>query len=410
MARPKNPVPAYKHHKPTNTAHCWVNGQWVSLGRWDSPESRQAHARICAELAAAPTPAVVSHPGASPTVDQILLAFWTHAQQHYRRPDGTLTNEQKEYRLAFVPLRELYGPTPAAEFGPLGLKAVRRKMVDSGLCRTTLNNRVRRLKHVFKWAASEQLVPVATYQALVTVGGLQKGRGPAPEPDLIGPVGDAAVRATLPFVRPSVRAMVELQLLTGMRPGEVARLRPADIDTLGPVWVYRPPYHKLSHKGKSRLVAIGPRAQAVLRPFTPADPSAYYFNPRLEVERLHAERTRRRKTPRYPSHLARNAAKRVAEWKRPPAGRYSSHSYAVAITRAVRRANARRGRMAGAGHFDPVPEWVPNQLRHAHATRVRKARGLEAAGAALGHDRLTTTLIYAEKNLELAVAVAAELG
>jgi len=53
MPRPKNPVPTYKHHKPTNTDRSWVNGEWVSLGRWNSPESRQAHARICAELAVA---------------------------------------------------------------------------------------------------------------------------------------------------------------------------------------------------------------------------------------------------------------------------------------------------------------------------------------------------------------------
>ena len=45
MPRAKNPVPAYKHHKPTHTARFRVNGQWVSLGRYNSPESRQAHAR-----------------------------------------------------------------------------------------------------------------------------------------------------------------------------------------------------------------------------------------------------------------------------------------------------------------------------------------------------------------------------
>jgi integrase len=198
--------------------------------------------------------------------------------------------------------------------------------------------------------------------------------------------------------------MIELQLLTGMRPGEVVRLRPADIDSSGPVWVYRPPYHKNAHKGKSRAVAIDPRAQALLKPFTPADAAAYYFNPRAEVERLHAERTKQRKTPRYPSHMIRNAAKRVTEWKRPPAERYTSHSYAVAITRAVARANR--------AHPDrpPVPEWAPNQLRHTHATEVRKRYGIEAAGAALGHDQLSTTEIYAEKNLQLVLKVAAESG
>lgn len=409
MPRPKNPVPAYKHHKPTNTARCWVNGGWVSLGRWNSPESRQAHARILAELAAAPAPAVARPLSQAVTVDEVLLAFWRHAQQHYRLPDGTPTNELKEFRLTFVPLRELYGTTPAAEFGPLGLKAVRRKLIDAGLCRTTVNNRVRRLKHVFKWAASEQLVPVATFQALATVAGLQKGRSAVPEPAPVGPVADAHVRATLPFVRPAVRAMIGVQQLTGMRPGEVVRLRPCDIDRSGPVWFFRPAHHKTKHKGKGRVVAIGPKAQAILIEFTPADPADFYFSPRRVVEELHAERRRDRKTPLWPSHARRRAAMRVGEWERSPAARYTSHSYAVAITRGVGRAN--RALVEAAAEVElHVPPWAPNQLRHAHATAVRRAFGVEAAGATLGHGQLSTTEIYAEKNLALAAKVAAAVG
>jgi hypothetical protein len=51
MARPKNPVPTYKHHKPTDTARCWINGAWISLGKYNSPESRQAHTRLSVEEA-----------------------------------------------------------------------------------------------------------------------------------------------------------------------------------------------------------------------------------------------------------------------------------------------------------------------------------------------------------------------
>src|SRR5262249_4945300 len=127
----------------------------------------------------------------------------------------------------------------------------------------------------------------------------------------VGPVAEEHVLAVLPFVRPPVQAMIRVQLLTGMRPEEVCRLRPADIDTSVPVWVYRPPRHKNAHRGKHRAVAIGPKAQAVLAAFTPPDPSGYYFSPRRSVEALLAERTAARKTPRYPSHVVRNKAKRV---------------------------------------------------------------------------------------------------
>jgi integrase len=54
--------------------------------------------------------------------------------------------------------------------------------------------------------------------------------------------------------------------------------------------------------------------------------------------------------------------------------------------------------------------WAPNQLRHQHATRVRKEFGLEAAQVALGHARADVTQIYAEKNAALAATVAAKIG
>src|SRR5262249_43458185 len=80
----------------------------------------------------APAPPDVTDNGVPP-------AFGRHAEDHYRRPDGTATNELKEYRLTLQPLRSLYGHTPAAEFDPRALQAVRRAMVESGLARTTIN-------------------------------------------------------------------------------------------------------------------------------------------------------------------------------------------------------------------------------------------------------------------------------
>jgi integrase len=100
----------------------------------------------------------------------------------------------------------------------------------------------------------------------------------------------------------------------------------------------------------------------------------------------------------------------VAVPKRPPAERYTVTSYGHAIARAVERANRWRERLAGAGNYDPVPHWHPNQLRHAHGTEVRRRFGLEAAQVALGHERADVTQVYAEKNLALAARVAAEIG
>ena len=109
-----------------------------------------------------------------------------------------------------------------------------------------------------------------------------------------------------------------------------------------------------------------------------------------------AERAAARKTPRYPSHMKRNAQKRKPDGQRKPGRGYTPHGIEVAVARACKKRK--------------VPHWHPNQLRHLFATRIRKAHGLEAAQVLLGHARADVTEIYAEKNLELAVRIASAVG
>ena len=81
------------------------------------------------------------------------------------------------------PVRELYGLTPAAEFGPLALKATREVMVRRGWCRKLVNQRVNRVRRIFKWAVAEELVPPAVHQALAALPGLQRGRSGVRDPE-----------------------------------------------------------------------------------------------------------------------------------------------------------------------------------------------------------------------------------
>jgi integrase len=418
MPRPKKSVPSYSLHKPTGQAYVRLpdgagGRKTVYLGAYDSPESRAEYARLVAELAAAPVPAApTDRGGPGLSVNELLLAFWRHAERHYRRADGTPTNELPQYRQTFRLVKELYGHTPAAGFGPRALKVLRQRMIDAGWNRKLVNQRVGRVRRVFKWAASEELLPVAVNQALAAVPGLAAGRTAAKEMPPVGPVAEEHVRATLPFLRPGVAAMVEVQLLTGMRPGEVCQLRPCDLDTSAPVWLFRPKQHKTRHREKPRVVAIGPKAQALLSQFAPSDPADYYFSPRRVVEQFHAARSAARGTPRYGSHMARNARKRVAAPRRPPAEQYNVTSYGHAVTRAIRRANRELERKAAAEGVlaPPLPHWHPNQLRHTHGTAVRHRYGLEAAQVALGHAHATVTEVYAQTDLALALRVAAAMG
>src|SRR5437764_1438954 len=107
--------------------------------------------------------------------------------------------------------------------------------------------------------------------------------------------------------------MIELQRLTGMRPGEVTIMRTGDIDRTGHIWTFVPSGHKTEHHGHARTIYLGPRAQEVIKPWLRADPDAYLFQPREAMEEFRAEQRRNRKTPLYPSQRRpRKAAPRQA--------------------------------------------------------------------------------------------------
>src|SRR5206468_1739063 len=105
------------------------------------------------------------------TVNELILAFWKHAESHY----GAGNKELDQYRYSLRPLKELYGSTLAKEFSPKCLKAVRQKMADLGWSRGVINRRLTRIKTVWGWAVSEELVPASAAHGLREVKGFRKG-------------------------------------------------------------------------------------------------------------------------------------------------------------------------------------------------------------------------------------------
>jgi integrase len=67
-------------------------------------------------------------------------------------------------------------------------------------------------------------------------------------------------------------------------------------------------------------------------------------------------------------------------------------------------------RALSAGTLGKDDFWHPHQLRHSHATEVRRARGLEAARVLLGHRTVEQTLEYAEADARLASSIALDLS
>jgi integrase len=410
VPRQRNSTPTYRLHKPSGQAVCDfydpVSGakRCVSLGRWQSPESKLEHSRIVAEVAAGRS----AGPASGLSLNELFVAFLTHAEGHYRRPDGTSTNELTNFKHAIRVARALYGHTPAAAFGPLALKAVRARMVEMRWARRTVNYQIRRLRKVVKFGVENELVPGSVLESLRAVTGLQAGRTTAKESAPVLPVDPAAVAATTPHLPRHVAGLVRFQMLTGCRPGEACQVRRCDIDAAGGVWLYKPPTHKMSYRGKGRVIAIGPKGQAVLSEFPTDRDDEYVFSPKKEVREKNARRAAIRKTKYYASRQGWQG--RTAKPKRAPGDKYTTESYGHAVRKAVLKANHRRASLAGGAEFDPVPAWHPNQLRHLRATEARKAFGLEAAQVLLGHARADVTQIYAEKNEELAATIASAIG
>src|SRR4051812_4484445 len=177
-------IPSYRLHKPSGQAVVTLSGEDHYLGRHGSPESRQVYERLLAEwLASRRRPPEPEGSAPDLTVNELLLLYWEHVQRYYVK-DGKPTSEPGTIRQALRPVRELYGDTQAKDFGPLALKAVRQAMIERGWCRTFINKQVNRVKRLFAWAAGEELLPLAVYQALTTVAGLRKdpSQGPREAP------------------------------------------------------------------------------------------------------------------------------------------------------------------------------------------------------------------------------------
>jgi integrase len=396
MPRLTNKLPSYRLHKPSGRAVVTLNGTDYYLGGWNTPESRAEYDRRIGEWLAAGCGQSKKQDEirpSDPTVGEVILAFCKHAATHYRGADGAPTQELENVKEALKPLKRLYVRTPSRSFGPLALRAVRDEMVKGGLARSTTNARINRIRRMFRWAASVELIPAQVVQALETVPGLQKGRTEAREPDPVKPVPIEHVEAVVSHLPRPVAAMVRLQLLTGCRAGEVRAMRGGDLVPGEPTWEYRPGAHKNAWRGQDRVIPLGPKAVAIVREFLKPDLAAHLFNPREAVETHHAERTKSRKTKPTPSELA----KRV---KPKPGSKHACHydrrSYRQAIVRACGKAG--------------VPTGSPLQLRHTAATLIRARYGLEAAQNVLGHAKPDTTLIYAERDLVKVREIAAEIG
>ena len=97
-----------------------LNGVDHYTALWGTAEAEAAYERLIADWLAngrslpafAETEQLLDNQPtkfASPTIEDLILAFWKHAVVHYRHADGTPTSELANYRQSLRLPRSLYG-------------------------------------------------------------------------------------------------------------------------------------------------------------------------------------------------------------------------------------------------------------------------------------------------------------
>lgn len=406
MSRPIKP-PAYRKRLLPQGERAYVTFRDASTGRtkdfnlgvYGSGASRERYGRLLSEWEARSRRLAGDiAPAHGPTVTQLYAKFWRSICGRYSRSHPI--NQATAIRI----LRGLYGTTAATAFGPSALRLVRQAMIDGDLhatprprkpwSRSVVNDFRRLIIRIFKWGVGRELLPASVYESLRCVESLKRGQTAARETESVKPAPDAYIAAAREHVSLQVAAMIELQLATGMRPGELVAMRPCDIDMGRRVWLYQPERHKTAHHGKSRTIYLGPRAQRAIRPFLKRSTVAPLFSAAEADAHRRAELSRRRNTPASCGN--RPGTNRREHPKCVPGDHYSVASYRRAIERACAAAD--------------VPRWHPHQLRHNYATAVRAQYGVETARIMLGHHSIPMVELYAERDMDRAREIVGEIG
>lgn len=388
--------PAYCLHKPTNQAYATAPASEgkarhpVYFGIWGTEASFAAYqmflkalgltasvAQDAAERARdrcqkpAEIPALLIQSSGRCTIRQLWSLFNQWAKGYYRSAVGEPTGEADNFADAVKELLDLYGDTQTADFRKSDLESIQQLLVDRKLSRGVVNKRLNRIRRVFLWGTEDgrTLVPEYVAVSLTLVRRLEPHRSDAKECEPIRGVDPASVEKAAAAANPVVRAMMLLQLYTGMRPGEVRGLRKRMVRQAEGIWIADfGNEHKNAHRKQSRVVALGPKAVELLTEWLAlceAD-SDFVFRPTLQ------------------------------KGSRGKLKQFTRYGYADSIHWACQKVD--------------VPSFAPNQIRHTAAEEIRKSDGLEAVQAVLGHKSRASSERYAPAVAELATVIAKKRG
>lgn len=394
---PSSRIPKLCRHKARRLGYITWLGREHYLGAWpddcpEAPESVQlAYQAFLAERLAG-IPAKGDCPQRL-TVAELCASFLEELQRVKGRRDFLW------FRASVRPLVRFMGALEAEAVGPKKFKEFRNYLIQTPLKEATentpavprtmagVNKVLNRTRRIWSWAVEQEFLPASCLAGIKTVAGVRQAKRQ------ILPVPDEDVRKTLDHLPPVLAAMVRLQRLTAMRPGELCGLTMAQIDRSDKAcWWYHPAKHKNAWRGRGRAVPLGIEAQKILLPFFRADPDRPLFSPADRVAQWREAQRAKRKTKVQPSQISRS---KMAP-KRQPGEAYTTASYGRAIAQACDKAG--------------VTRWAPNQLRKAASDEILNRLDLDHARALLGHaDAEITIRDYAVRDRAKARAAANQI-
>lgn len=323
-----------------------------------------------------------------------LIAAWL--DHHEGKVSSKNFNHYEQVATAFLD-SGLYDMN-TSEFTPRRLKELREFLIEQGLARSTINQRIGRVKKLFKWGVSEEMVSPSIMSALYAVDGLRKGETTAADPKSRPPVSFERVDEVRQYLPPVVTGMLELQWLTGMRSANICDMTLSQIDQSDDVWIYRPSSHKGLWRGKGLAIPIGPNCQKIIKAaISGRSQESPIFRP-VDAVKWHSENNKQ-----FISWVNREAG----EW-------YTPNTYRQSVMRAQARA-------AGLSITRKLPTkeeflsagwipWTPYQLRHAAITKLRQQYSLEDVRAYIGHSTVQATEIYSDHDIATAKRIALDNG
>jgi integrase len=298
--------PSYRRHS-SGQARVTIAGKDYLLGPYGSKESRRKYNKLIAEYIASGQSPSFGVPSSELTISELVASYAKFARRYYGLGPSS---DYLRCKPALSALKQLYGPENAIGYGPLQFKATRAhlqkvvvKTLKSGKKRKYVRSRryinvlMKLIRRVFRWAASESMVPTSIHETLRTIDPLKAGRTDSPERERVAPIDQATVDATILHCSKVVADMVRFQMLVGCRPGEVCSIKPGMVDRSNDVWEINLTKHKTAWRGKHRTIYVGPKAQAILKPYLLRAADANCFSPKEATKQVLAKRHDNRVTP-----------------------------------------------------------------------------------------------------------------